>query len=347
MSFRYTCGLKQLTFIEAFLKNYKIWILNLILPLPYGRLLTGLLIFSICYPFFSLGINENPVRTPALFFSLILAYIIPLFSFITEKNEQALAQLKPSLDLSESEYAERLAKINSTSLVRMFIYLLVGAACAMAHLAFIRGSLSLAVNDIFISWTGLTSFVGGQLVWIIMTMVIYTLVQQSIMFSQLGAKHTHISLLTTRKLIPFARVSISSSLLIVGALVMFPLMGIGDTLHFEESGPGIIATLGPLIVIFIMPVWPLHKKLSALKETELERLDLEIEERFPNTGEINANTQGLAELTSLLDYRREIKSVSTWPFDGGAMARLALYMIIPPLTWVGAAFVENFIDSFL
>ena len=66
-----------------------------------------------------------------------------------------------------------------------------------------------------------------------------------------------------------------------------------------------------------------------------------------------ADVPGLAEgeamrsLNDLLQYRREVNSTSEWPFDVGALSRLALYLIIPPLTWVGAALIENLVDSAL
>jgi hypothetical protein len=46
-------------------------------------------------------------------------------------------------------------------------------------------------------------------------------------------------------------------------------------------------------------------------------------------------------------HPQEISQVSTWPFDLGNIARLALYLIIPPLTWAGAALIENVVDSLL
>jgi hypothetical protein len=39
--------------------------------------------------------------------------------------------------------------------------------------------------------------------------------------------------------------------------------------------------------------------------------------------------------------------VPEWPFDIGLLARLLLYLILPPLTWVGAALIENLVDSVL
>ena len=52
-------------------------------------------------------------------------------------------------------------------------------------------------------------------------------------------------------------------------------------------------------------------------------------------------------LEPLLILRREVLSAPEWPFDTTTMGRLALYLIIPPLTWIGAALIEIVVDTAL
>lgn len=90
---------------EFNLVSRKIWLLKLVLPIRYGRLLTGILLLSLLLPFFHLGAEEvSEGYTLALFFSLILAYIIPVFSFITAKSQEALMELRPILDLDDQAF---------------------------------------------------------------------------------------------------------------------------------------------------------------------------------------------------------------------------------------------------
>jgi hypothetical protein len=55
----------------------------------------------------------------------------------------------------------------------------------------------------------------------------------------------------------------------------------------------------------------------------------------------------LDAVNRLLLYRREVQQVSEWPFDMLALTRLGLYLILPPLTWVAAALIENMVDKLL
>jgi hypothetical protein len=173
------------------------------------------------------------------------------------------------------------------------------------------------------------------------------LIQQAILFARLGAYHVQVMLLSTRKLLPFARVSISASLAVIGALALFPLIGIESGMNLMEILPGAIATLVPLLAMFIVPVWPIHRRLVAIKEQQLASLNDRIETRFKAGDSFFPESEVLEELAPLLSYRREIAQVSTWPFDGSNVTRLLFYLIIPPLTWAGAALIENLVDWLL
>ena len=237
--------------------------------------------------------------------------------------------------------------MDSTSLRTMILHLGIGFSLGCIHMSFVHGSLPATVTDMFASRSGLMSTTGALLVWMIMTTVITRLTEQAILFSRLGAYHVRVTLLNTRKLLPFARVSISASLAIIGALALFPLIGIESGMNLMEILPGAIAALVPLMIIFVVPVWPIHRRLAAMKELQLVSVNDRLEARLRAADAVFPETVTLEELSPLLPYRRELEQVSTWPFDMPALTRLGLYLVLPPLTWVAAALIENLVDSFL
>ena len=326
----------------------KIWLLRLVPTFRFGRLLTGVLLASLLLPLFYLGSNEDPSDSaPALFFSLIIAYIIPVFSLITATSEEALEELRPILDLDEASFEETRSKLHSSSLLQTALCLAIGALCGFAHMSLIRGSVTATVQQMLSNMSDFMSTLGTLLVWMIMTTVITMLIRQTILFSRLGAEHVQISLPTTRRLLPFARVSIISSLAVIGALALFPLIGIESGLNLLESVPGAVAMLVPLVIMFITPVWPIHRSLSALKERELQAVNNRIDLCLSGRDTVELEDSELRQLTLLLTYRREINHVPTWPFDMGNITRLTLYLVIVPLTWAGAALIENLVDYLL
>jgi len=185
---------------------------------------------------------------------------------------------------------------------------------------------------------------GTLMVWVVMTTVITMLLQQAIVFGRLGGDYARVSLLNTRTLLPFARVSIISSLAVIGALALFPLINLEGGLELMESVPGAVSILGPLIIMFIIPVWPLHRRLVRLRQQELSGLQDRIDAVLAGADGVNLASAGIDKLLPLLNYRREIAQLSTWPFDVGNITTLLFYLIIPPLTWVGAALIENLVN---
>ena len=165
-------------------------------------------------------------------------------------------------------------------------------------------------------------------------------------FARLGANHLRVTLLNPVTLAPFARVSISSSLAIIGALAMFPLIGLESGMNMMEILPGAMATLPALVGLFFIPIWPVHRRLAEMKHEQLGDINRQLESRLEACGEDLSSAQ-LAELAPLLTYRREVQAAPTWLFDGDNISRLLLYLVIPPLTWIAAALMENLVDSLL
>jgi len=329
------------------LPNRRIWLLRMVPSIRYGKFLTAVALFLVCLPLFYLGVLEDTEDSaPGLFFSLVLAYIIPMFSHITARAQDALLELKPRLHITEEDFNRAMSWLQSTPSWGAISQVLFGATCAFMHMSFVEGSVGHAISEAMRSLSGATSIAGAMELWIVMTGVISMLVQQAFVFARLGRDYVEISLLNVAALAPFARVSISSSLAIIGALALFPLIGLENGLNMMEILPGALATLAPLIGMFIIPVWPVHRRLAELKQQQLADINAKVEAQTQALGK-NPGIEQLEQLAPLLNYRREIHNAPTWPFDLGNVTRLMLYLIIPPLTWIAAALMENLIDSLL
>jgi len=327
---------------------YRHWLLNLVLQRRHGKLLSGIAFLLLLYPLFDLGDSSTPEdRTPALFFSLVIAYIIPVFSYITEKAEEALRELRPLLKLDESAFDHTYARLSGAQPWLIALQLAGGTVFGLIHWLSLEGSFAGALARLTDGINGLMSSVGTLLTWIVMTSVISMLVQQAVVFARLGGHVVHATPFNVRSLAPFARVSISASLSTIGALALFPLIGLEGGIDLMEILPGAIAMVAPLVAMFLLPVWPLHRRLAAMKERNLIDIDRLINAALDARGYIDSATQHPQQLNFLLTYRRELEGCATWPFNLGNFGRLALYMIIPPLTWVAAALIENLIDSAL
>lgn len=85
----------------------KLWPLRLVFTFRFGRWCTSLVVF-VClmvtfwgFGSFDPGTDQYSI---ALFFSCLLAYMIPCFHYIIEKSLDAVVDLKPLMGLSEQEF---------------------------------------------------------------------------------------------------------------------------------------------------------------------------------------------------------------------------------------------------
>ena len=323
-------------------KNY---LLLLIPAMPLGRWVCGILLFIVLFSFFKLT-SRGAVPPASLFFALIISYIVPIFSFITEKSVIALEDLREHLDLPAHEFEKTKLSLTHSTLGKGLISPCAGFIFAFFHQFMMFGStlnLSLNTSD---SAGNIASFVGTILIWVVMNTVISVLVINARVFSQLGKHHIKIDLFQPHRLLPFARVATSSTLSLIGALALFPILFFDSDTPLSGALPGFIATAIPIFLLLAVPIWPVHRRLLKAKEEMLLQTQILIRDK---TAEITIESLGqnkVEALAPLLTFQRHISQISSWPFDLGALTRLALYLIIPPLTWVGAALIEKGLDAF-
>ena len=172
-----------------------------------------------------------------------------------------------------------------------------------------------------------------------MTNAIVSLVDNALLFRNLAGE-VAIDVLDTSKLTPFGSVAVSMTLALIGAQAAFPLLIVGTDTQWVSYAPGLMATGVPMVFLFLLPVIPIHQRIRAAKREMLAELAGEISTRATTPPDYDA-------LVPVLVYRREVLESSEWPFDTSVMGRLALYLIIPPFTWIGAALIEIVVDSAL
>ena len=328
---------------------HRIWLLRLLLPIRFSRLLSGLQISIILLVLFLWGTADGaPTEgAPYLFFSAIIGYSIAVFSYITDKCRAALVELKPTLQLSEEEFAEQLNRLGYCRIYDVVIALAIGLAGGISHLILLMGSLARVYGALFAGIDSITALAGTMIVWIVLATMSYFLVRYAILFARLGKHSVQIDILNNRPLVPFSHVATLLSLSLIGSMALFPLMFLERTAIFVSMVPGLIGLGIPMIAIFIIPIWPVHRRLTAEKERVLAGVNDRIAAVRKGGSLESLNDATLTQLHPLLLSRREVLSAPVWPFDAGSLTQITLYLVIVPLTWAGAALLEIAMESFL
>ena len=98
--------------------------------------------------------------------------------------------------------------------------------------------------------------------------------------------------------------------------------------------------------VWIWPVITLRNRVNAEKVRELERVDQALRGYTENGVEAPGIDISTLKPFELIQYQSHVRNLPTWPLHAHAQ-RLAIFGVLPPLSWVMAALIENALDAYL
>jgi len=320
----------------------KLWLFRIVRPGTFGRISSAIGIALFLYAaFWSAGALKPPNPSGVVFFFIaIIAYIIPAIDLIHTRARACLTELSPLLPLQPDAF-----DFDRRAISWQIGVALIGISAGLVHssLLTLSGNLTSVPNT-----SEYAVFCGTLLVWLVLTTALFALFELANVFKQL-AEEIQIELLMTQRLRPFGKLASTMALSLIGAQAAMPIMFF-DGFSLTAFVPGFVALLVPIVLMVLIPMAPIRRRIHLEKERELESVNAAIMKVPANADSV---TPGIElghpgqHLASLLAYRREIDNISEWPIDVSASARLVLYLLIPPATWIGAALIEHLVDGIL
>jgi hypothetical protein len=327
---------------------YPVWVYRLPLPFRYGKLATGLLIFAMIWALL-IGVSRMGELDfyAELFFAAMCAYIVPVYSRIVDRSVATFDEIESTLLASPEECARWRQELSHRSLLWQWGHLALALLLGVCNIAIAHASGASGVVEDIVSGHGeYVTYTLTLLVWVTMTTAIGALLGNARLFGKLGNR-MRIDLLHSPALLLVARVAILSTLSVVGAQTLFVFLVLDTNAVWLDILPGFAAAALTALALFLLPVWPLHKRLQAARQAELAKINQQLERLRPGATTALDDNEGIDGVNRLLLYRREIQQVSEWPFDVPALTQLGVYMIIPPMTWVASALIEKVVDAMM
>ena len=322
------------------------WPQALVFKFKFGRLCSFVALFTVMYAmFFAMGSMRNlSTDGVPLFFCLMIAYIIPASDYISEQVVLAFDSLKPNLELSPHELEKTRERIIHKSLSTQLNSLGTGFLLGCAHVYLL---ILVSANDPTWIRTLLDQFqlIATVVIWCLITTVINQLISNARIFARLAREHTRIDLFDAESLGAFSRVAVYSTLVLVGAQASMPLLLLQSEANYLTMIPGFLLLSFAMLVIFLLPLLPISARIRNHKQRELALIQDRIGSLMASHSSPLEDDKVLVKLQPLLEYRREVKQVSAWPFESTIFFRLLIYLVIPPITWVGAALIERLMES--
>jgi hypothetical protein len=151
-----------------------------------------------------------------------------------------------------------------------------------------------------------------------------------------------VDVFATDPLRPFARVGLVDFLLAMAGLTLSALQSLDAEFRWYDYASVSAVTLPGAALLLVLPMWGVHRALGEAKARALAA----VQDRIAGVDRGLAG-DALAQLNGLLERRRHLRAVHTWPLDPSGIARVAFYLVIPPLAWVAAALVELAVDRWV
>lgn len=328
---------------------YKYWFLWLVPQRGTHALALGLVVWAaVAFAFvFGLGylgdtfaVARASALGTGLFFASVNVFSVFMGAWVVRRSVALLDDL--DLDCSAAERAvfiERLTHLNRRQAVLALVVSL-GAGITHATLLQEQGA---AVVGLFGSIEALTGWLGTVLTWFVVTNLVWAFINNARVFADIGRRSLRLALLQPARHALFGRAAVMPTLGLIGTQVMYPLLGIGGNFSAFVVLPGFLVTLFALVFLFVQTLWPVHARLRALRDTSLRAVDDRVGEVLG--GAVEPEPEQLQRLNPLLTYRSHLQQAPVWPLSMTLIARWSIYLLIPPLTWVGAALIEILVDS--
>ncbi|MEM7079735.1 MAG: hypothetical protein AAF513_14025 [Pseudomonadota bacterium] len=317
----------------------------------YGLLLTAVLLLI----FLPLSGAFAPLEDRAqyltnvgtgLFFALVLGYSLATGTYTVARTRQALTELRPRLDLDDANFTIVQATIGGGTRRQLGVLAAISLGLGLTH-AWLLADMNLAAfRFMFADGPAFVVIFGTLLTWFCVTHIVSAFVSNAIKTATLCREHLSVDLLQPASLTPIGTIALLPALVLMGAQVFYPLITLGGQFNVVAIAPGFIATLGSLVFLFATTSWSAHRQIHAAKTSALQDINVRIVAHTP-ADQAPLSNETLAALQPLLSHRNYLQGLSSWPFSESVLPRLLFYLVLPPLTWAGAALMENGIQQLL
>ncbi len=314
------------------------------LPLSYRRLVVVLGIASLGGQIVEFWLRDptfgNLARgaVDALAFLGPLIYAAIYLRFLKLEAVRGLAELRPAVLVSDAEY-EAYARRALHAKWYVEVGLLIVSLAITLGLFFSppRELITLAGarpgGALIVAYLVLTYALLG---WLVLALV-YTVIRSARGLGALARCPLAVNVFDTGNLLPFSRLSLVHSLSPIG-LVLIPLILLGPP---RQAGFLILALSFISLLLLIIPLWGVHRQISAAKERALGHIGAQLMNaqgellRSPAVEGQATPLRALADrIEVLIKLRKDVLDSPNWPFRDVGAALRAIGAAISPLVYL-------------
>ncbi len=273
--------------------------------------------------------NTTQMWGSALTYILIPGYLMAAFPFLYRSHRDTVRVLRPMVtDAGEVDLA--LEDLSSRAAITAALAGLLFGAAQFAQTLF---SDAVQMNP----RSDYPLIIGNTLLWAIVAAVTVGRIRDALAMRRLG-RRLQVDLYDLSQVRPIGRAAIRDVLVVMGALAFMPLQSLDAEFRWVNYHTGLAVGLVSSALLFYLPMSGARQAIRTAKLARLAQLQGIVD---------TADRDQVAALEALIAHRDRIQHLSTWPVDLSILSRVGLYLIIPPLAWVGAALVETLVQGYI
>lgn len=230
---------------------------------------------------------------------------------------------------SSARLLEKVSTLPLSAFVVIFLAVVWGVLQNREVFLYIVGGNEFGVLDISV-------LLGNAMIWLCVGFLIAWRIPVSLALRRYS-RSLQIDLYATDKVLPVTYLAAKDVLIIAGAMSFMAFQSLDAEFRWVNYEAGFIVGIPAAIILLMTPLSGIRANLIARKRARLQ----EISDRIGATTRTDMVTIELLEA-----HADRIQRISNWSIDLRVAARILGYGVIAPIAWVGAALVENLVDTF-
>lgn len=298
---------------------------------------------------------ENPLIDGVFVLLLLMqtGYFLSVIPLIRRAGLDCVSELTPSLTTSDEECKTLVKRLSAKTrpVHRWPAFAALIITVVMQESQFGRFSLWLANPDFALGEFWLIGAV--WLTWTVALSTIALLIFDVAAVQRLGRDYVAVDIMRIEQLSVFSRYGLRLASFVVTLMALWAAALVIITSFLSASwiedslwvGVLLVGTYTALaIAVFVLPQLGVRQRIRGEKGRLYNQLTLMLPDGQQTLAEADSNPERLA---ALLSSRNQIQALPEWPAGQHTHIRLALYLMIPLLSWSAAALVEEAIQRLI
>jgi putative Mn2+ efflux pump MntP len=176
--------------------------------------------------------------------------------------------------------------------------------------------------------------IGQAILWTLVGLALSYRLHTAFSYNKLG-RTVRFDLLDFRRVAPFAKNGVDDVVAVAILLALSTTQSLDAQFRLENYAAAMLIALPAAGFLFLLPMLSIHRRLVQARAEYVEQMNSQIA-----SASRELSPDAIQKLELLMQHRDRAADILTWPLDWTIYSRLAFYIILPPIAWLGAAFVE-------